>query len=120
MKEQDNMQSASISLGGQGNSPVSREDGGRRPRTGNFRGDEDGGRNQKGHEGTLTTFGFALAPPARVKRWTLASLRSGLTFRTWLNVSSPGTIFCECPVRVRSFVRTHEGICCRKKDEFKI
>ncbi len=30
------------------------------------------------HEGTLTTFGFALALPALVKRWTLTAFRSGL------------------------------------------
>ncbi|MGA7640959.1 MAG: hypothetical protein WBW56_02035, partial [Syntrophobacteraceae bacterium] len=39
---------------------------------------EGGDRNQKGHEGTLTAFGFALALPARVKRWTLTAFRSGL------------------------------------------
>src|SRR5208283_1021366 len=83
---------------------------------------------------TLTSFGFALTLRPDVKRFKFSvrffvrtpfcecpvrarsfergpSLRSGpgLTFLTWLNASSPGTIFCECPPP-RSFAALYGAV----------
>ena len=84
---------------------------------------------------TLTSFGFALTHWTDARRWTLTALRSGLDISNLVNshfvrvraiclnlrsmrivrarlfvraqASSPGAIFCECPVRARSFERAH-------------
>jgi len=84
---------------------------------------------------TLSALRSGLDVSSMVKRWTLTSLRSGLDISNLVNphfvrvraiclnlrsmrivrarlfvraqASSPGAIFCECPVRARSFERAH-------------